>query len=122
MLGSISFEMTPDIALETDRAIYLLDPKFKAYDQPRSEQADILRMHGYRDAIRGAKCVENAWCLFVGDREGRSGPIICYPKDAGPFGTAGVGAIWLRPGASRKGLDDLLAHLLGLGKTRSEAA
>ena len=115
--------MQPDMMLEWRGKIYLLDPKYRNYERPdpasetnfvRQSNAlldDINKMHTYRDAITlaGRPVVQAAWCLTPGgpnaDRD-----VVAYPHSnaASPFGTAGVGAIRLRPGAS----DETLRRLL----------
>ena len=109
--------MQPDIALQQRESFLLLDPKFRTYTTPGTEQDDINKMHAYRDAIRQRATdtlpekmvVEVAWCLFPGEEEADH-RCIAYPMPTPntPFGTAGIGAICLRPGRGNA----LLKHLL----------
>lgn len=123
---SRSHAMQPDICLHWRSRLYLLDPKFRAYEaQPPAadEKADFIRansamqddinkMHAYRDAIvrdqMGA--VAAAWCLFPGGADCLQNPVIAFPPAApgNPFGAAGVGAIRLRPGHATEILSRLL--------------
>ena len=112
-LFSRSHAMQPDIALLYRGRLFLLDPKFRAYAAPGEEQEDVDKMHTYRDAIarrtetgRGRRVVTAAWCLFPGapSTEESSVPaaaLRAFPAAtvALPFGTAGVGALRLRPGS-----------------------
>jgi hypothetical protein len=130
---ALSHAMQPDIALRWQGHLYLLDAKFRAYTPPvAAEDADTLsqadanfvhqnnallddidKMHAYRDAIvrGGQPAVKAAWCLFPG--QSNSGPDrIAYPTDTpeSPFGTAGVGALRLRPGHDCSLLTTLLTQ------------
>lgn len=130
---SLSHAMQPDIALRWKDRLYLLDPKYRTYSTPDSIRQDnptpgkerplirqnnallddINKMHAYRDAIvtNGRPAVAAGWCLFPGEPQPTaSAAIIAYPAGTpqAPFGSAGIGALRLRPGDS----DDLLARLL----------
>ncbi len=134
-LYALSHAMQPDIAIRRQERLYLLDAKFRAYapsEAEREEEAlsslepgairqpaalleDIDKMHAYRDAIvrDGKPVVQAAWCLFPGTPE--NGPDrIVYPTATPqqPFGTAGVGALRLRPGWEAPLLDALLGAWL----------
>ena len=111
---SLSHTMQPDITLYDFEAnkIWILDAKFKAYAQPGDELGDINQMHAYRDAILGPcgqRCVEYAWCLFVGLTERTNSESITYGSKNGE-----VGALQLRPRIehSSKALCALLASWL----------
>ncbi|HLV78889.1 MAG TPA: nuclease domain-containing protein [Chthonomonadaceae bacterium] len=134
--ASLSHAMQPDIALCCRDRLYLLDPKFRAYALSPAEghadpfpvrqssalQEDINKMHAYRDAIvRGGRpAVAAGWCLFPGEPGPASGPdVLAYPSStpSRPFGTAGVGALRLRPGGGQEGLERLIASWLA-GESR----
>ncbi len=119
---SISHDMQPDIALQWHGRLYLLDAKYRRY-APRNApdgdgpyQAlleDVNKMHTYRDSIvRGSRRVVCcAWCLFPG-RQHFEPDVVAYPQPTTerPFGTAGVGALALCPGAQPLMLGRLLDH------------
>ena len=121
---SRSHAMQPDICLNWRNRLYLLDPKFRAYDAPETNenadfaradsamQDDINKMHAYRDAIVRDQIgvVAAAWCLFPGGADGSQNPVIAFPPAApeNPFGSAGIGAILLRPGHAAEILSCLL--------------
>ena len=121
---SRSHAMQPDICLTFGGRLLLLDPKFRAYEAPEANenadfaradgamQEDINKMHAYRDAIVcGAdSAVAAAWCLFPGGPDASSQRTIAFPPATPqrPFGTAGIGAICLRPGHSANNLAKLL--------------
>lgn len=121
--GSRSHAMQPDIVLHQRGRLYILDPKFKPYAQMEDAQEDVNKMHAYRDAIvrrdspsRSAPSpVESAWCLFPGLLPGEAAPskgVYAYPiaSQEHPFGTAGVGALLLRPGHAHT--TEILSKLL----------
>lgn len=107
---SRSHAMQPDMALQINARLYLLDPKFRAYASPGAEQDDVDKMHAYRDAIvrvtgkhARVPAVSEAWCLFPGTprrEHTQESPVRAYPSPTpdAPFGTAGIGALRLRPG------------------------
>ncbi len=121
---SRSHAMQPDICLTRGGAIFLLDPKFRAYDANETDanaafaradsamQDDINKMHAYRDAIvrNGKNVVTAAWCLFPGGPNSDAPPVIAFPPAVPerPFGAAGIGAVCLRPGQSAANLRHLL--------------
>ena len=111
--------MQPDMALHWGGKLCILDPKFKVYAQGEDAQEDVNKMHAYTDAIvrRGSRSrrveapVQAAWCLFagqppgeaktgVGETDTKGAGVYAYPAASTehPFGTAGVGALQLRPG------------------------
>ncbi|MCS6777356.1 MAG: nuclease domain-containing protein [Chloroherpetonaceae bacterium] len=109
--------MQPDIALLHAGNLYLCDAKFRGYAPgsvlperiPHTDDAllaDLDKMHAYRDAISG---VVQAWCLYPGTPEDTR-MAIAYPESTpqNPFGTAGIGAVRLRPGHDVTGLERLL--------------
>lgn len=134
--ASRTHTMIPDICLECAGRLLLLDPKYHAYGAREEEQEsaerrgtaddesihihralydDLNRMHAYRDAIvrDGQPVVDGAWCLYPGDKEeGES--VIAYPAITRrqPFGTAGIGAIRLRPGQPDRMLTRLIMEAL----------
>src|SRR5262249_4235430 len=133
--ASRTHAMQPDIALLHRDRLYLLDPKFRTYlpdAEPSAEDArpltdatfgraaaalyrDIDKMHAYKDAMvrAGEPTVEAAWSLFPGTPDGDA-PVIAYPT-AGPqaeFGTAGIGALRLRPAGDGEAFRRLLASWL----------
>jgi hypothetical protein len=132
-IHSRTHAMIPDITLEWRERLLLLDPKFRSYWESGTEQEDIHKiqvtdnaaplqakalsddvgkMHAYRDALVKDEqpVVEQAWCLFPGIAEGGT-QIIAYPTSTPdePFGSAGIGAIRLRPGQSDEALRKLIA-------------
>ncbi len=118
---SLSHVMQPDIALIRNDRLLLLDPKYRSYEDVGAEQEDIDKMHAYRDAIvrtdadtgQTVPAVDAAWCLFPGvpvspnvrPESLRTYPI---PTPEYPFGTAGVGAVQIRPGTANPELAMLL--------------
>jgi hypothetical protein len=108
--------MQPDIALLRKGNLYLLDAKYRAYSPPGEVDSfghqddalldDVDKMHAYRDSIGG---VAQAWCLFPGSPD-EARDIVAYPQSSSvqPFGTAGIGAIRLRPGRNAVVLERLL--------------
>ncbi len=123
-IRSRSHSMQPDIALHRNGRLWLLDPKFRAYALPGEEQDDINKMHTYRDAIitldadgQPIQPVCAAWCLFPGTAEEAhpaAFPVRAYPTATAesPLGTAGVGAVRLRPGGEDTELRRLLTAWL----------
>lgn len=116
---SRSHTMRPDITLERDGRLLILDPKFKTYAQPGWEADDIHQMHAYRDAIvrdGERNIVQEAWLLYAGKQEQKNRPIIAYPAStpAAPFGRGEVGALLLRPGGDREPLRSVLSRFLNL--------
>ena len=122
---SLSHVMQPDVALIRDHRLLLLDPKYRPYAEFGAEQEDVDKMHAYRDAIVGTDArtgrtvpaVDAAWCLFPGlprDSGANPAPLRTYPAATPdrPFGTAGVGAVQVRPGAQNAELSDLLRNWL----------
>jgi len=125
---SLTHAMQPDIALRFRGRLFLLDPKYRTYATPdegpkeadaRHEesalQTDIDKMHAYRDSLvrSGQRVVDSAWCLFPGSAE-RTKTIVAYPSGVTeqPFGTAGIGALRLRPGEAPDLLASLITHWL----------
>jgi hypothetical protein len=122
---SLSHVMQPDIALVRNGRLLLLDPKYRPYGEIGEEQEDVDKMHTYRDAIvrtdsdtgRTIPAVDAAWCLFPGlpaSPTSRPKPMRAYPASTPtlPFGTAGIGAVQVRPGAENRELAALLRHWL----------
>jgi len=122
---SLSHVMQPDIALVQNGRILLLDPKYRSYGEAGQEQEDVDKMHTYRDAIvrtdantgQTVPVVDAAWCLFPGLPQTpgvKLQRLRAYPAPAPdePFGTAGVGAVQVRPGADNPELGALLHHWL----------
>ncbi len=118
---SLSHVMQPDIALVRHGRLLLLDPKYRSYGTDGDEQEDVDKMHAYRDAIvrtdpitgRPVPAVDAAWCLFPGlppSASSRPEHLRAYPASTPeqPFGTAGVGAVQVRPGADNVELTALL--------------
>lgn len=114
--------MQPDIVLVHAGNLYLFDAKFRGYALesvsttriPHTDDAlleDLDKMHAYRDAIFG---VAQAWCLYPGTPEDTR-PVIAYPESTpqNPFGTAGIGAVRLRPGHDTTGIERLLHSCTG---------
>lgn len=89
----MSVRLRPDLALYVGKGpqagLHIFDAKFKHNDTADGTvvEADIQKMHTYRDAISG---VRSAWVLFPGSRA--SG----YPH--GQIGAAVVGGVPLLPG------------------------
>ena len=123
---SLSHVMQPDIAVVQNGRLLLLDPKYRPYGEFGAEQEDVDKMHAYRDAIvrtdantgRTAPAVDAAWCLFPGIPAPASSlqdRLRAYPASTPnqPFGTAGVGALQVRPGLENTALEALLRHWLG---------
>ena len=124
---SLSHVMQPDIALVRHGRLLLLDPKYRSYGTGGDEQEDVDKMHAYRDAIVRTEpitgcsvpAVDAAWCLFPGlpcSASSRFERLRAYPASTPkqPFGTAGVGAVKVRPGADN-------AELMGLLRSWLEA-
>ncbi|MCW3096100.1 MAG: hypothetical protein JWL77_1718 [Chthonomonadaceae bacterium] len=122
---SLSHVMQPDIALVRKGRLLLLDPKYRSYGEIGEEQEDVDKMHTYRDAIvrtdsdtgRTIPAVDAAWCLFPGlpaSPASRPNPLRAYPTSTPtlPFGTAGIGAVQVRPGIKNTELSDLLRYWL----------
>lgn len=114
---SRSHAMRPDITLERNGRLLILDPKFKTFAKPGWEADDIHQMHAYRDAItrdgeRGV--VSEAWLLYAGRVGGENRPVIAYPAPtrALPYGSGSVGALLLRPGGDTEPLTRLIARFL----------
>ena len=105
--------------------LLLLDPKYRSYSEVGAEQEDVDKMHAYRDAIvrtdestgQAVPAVDAAWCLFPGvppSSYSRPEPLRAYPASTQtqPFGTAGVGAVQVRPAAENTELTALLRYWL----------
>ncbi len=119
--------MTPDITLEHDGRILILDAKFKTYAERDTAQGpgvylsaldDLRQLHSYRDAIRSGdeQPVRAAWGLYPGRVGGRNRAVIAFPEllPTRPFGNGEVGAILLRPGKTGGStLAALVAAFLG---------
>jgi uncharacterized protein len=137
--GSYSLALRPDITLQHRRRLHLFDAKFRVDffspaaaeemdvdaelgERPRPEgwfkQADIHKMHAYRDAIGschspGSGVVETVWVLYPGTEW------VFYDVDAGRMvglagarALSGVGAIPMLPQGENRALTDTLAALL----------
>jgi hypothetical protein len=118
---SYSLSYKPDVSLYAHGKLHLFDAKFRL-GRPGDggdgsfRQADLDKMHAYRDAIRDAR---SAWVLYPGadavfyDATGWNetiGPSLAALQPA----SEGVGAIPLRPGDGRvPDLDRVLRGLLG---------
>jgi predicted component of viral defense system (DUF524 family) len=107
-LHSISFEQTPDLAIEVgkpdgEREVYLLDPKYKLDgeavegDAPVGKplKVDIDKMHAYRDAIRDAD-----------SRRAVRLAAILYPGQTKSF-DSGLAALSAIPGSDQDALDEI---------------
>lgn len=144
-LYASSHAMRPDMFIETDQRLIVLDAKYKTYipptyrglgppeQGPEPEEAanlpltaDINQMHAYRDGIRratedssAARPVRSAWLLYVGQRDAVNIPVFSYPPSTPdlPFGTGEVGAILLRPGRDMAMFRSFLAGVLGTMRT-----
>jgi uncharacterized protein DUF2357/PD-(D/E)XK nuclease superfamily protein/protein kinase-like protein len=118
---SYSLRYEPDVSLYAHGKLHLFDAKFRLErpgdgDEGSFRQADLDKMHAYRDAIRDAR---SAWVLYPGadavfyDATGWNeaiGPSLAALRPA----SEGVGAIPLRPGDDRvSDLDRVLRGLLG---------
>jgi hypothetical protein len=119
---SLTHDMQPDIVLQWRGRLYVLDAKYRRYASREAANAaddgaynalieDLDKMHTYRDSIvhRGRRAVHHAWCLFPG-RPHLDPRIVAYPAGAPerPYGTAGIGAVALRPGSPMEALTGLL--------------
>lgn len=111
---SYSLEMRPDILLEVNGRRLALDAKFRFEDvtpegatEPElaAKRDDFLKMHAYRDAIRG---VVGAYALFPGTEA-------ALYADSGGWG---VGAVPLKPGGGDHDLRWLLALFLSESSAR----
>jgi len=93
---SVSHAMQPDITLSSGGTRWVLDAKFKPYDQSGEEYGDINQMHAYRDGIvssAGTQTVARAWCLYAGLTNTPNRPRLTYSPAPDPP----VGALNLRP-------------------------
>jgi len=113
---SLSYE--PDVSLHARGKLHLFDAKFRL-ERPKDgteedsfRQADLDKMHAYRDAIRDAR---SAWVLYPGTEA------VYYDASSGRSLTSlrpeseGVGALPLRPSDGRVlELDRVLRGLLGV--------
>jgi predicted component of viral defense system (DUF524 family) len=115
---SYSLDYEPDVSLYVDGKLHLFDAKFRLErpanggDNASFRQADLDKMHAYRDAIRGAR---SAWVLYPGteaiyyDAASSCSVVPLHPE------SEGVGALPLRPGNGRvPELDRVLRGLLGV--------
>jgi len=122
---SLSHVMQPDIALVRNGRLLVLDPKYRSYEELGGEQEDIDKMHTYRDAIvhinadtgQTVPAVDAAWCLFPGvavSPHSRPNRLRAYPASTPdqPFGTAGIGAVQVRPGTENVELTELVRYWL----------
>lgn len=118
---SRSHTMRPDIVLETQGQILVLDAKCKTYAEISTfgEEdtvpltADINQCHAYRDGIlhNGQPRVTKAWLLYPGRANGNSAPIISYESEALGLHSE-VGAVLLRPNKMATLLPELLVAFL----------
>ncbi len=108
---SRSHAMQPDVVLEGNGRLLVLDAKFKTYaDGPNTGQdienlpltADINQCHAYRDGIlhRGEPRVDAAYLLYPGQLGGTNRPLISYSGSP----TSEVGALLLRSENDRERL------------------
>jgi predicted component of viral defense system (DUF524 family) len=118
--------LIPDITVEQNGRLLVLDAKFKTYAErgPNGVSGtyltaldDIRQLHSYRDAIRrgNERAVYAAWALYPGRVSGPNRPIIAFPQStpAKPFGNGEVGAVLLRPGGQgSEALVDLIEQAL----------
>jgi hypothetical protein len=126
-IHSRTHAMIPDMTLERGGRLLLLDPKFRSYAEPGTLQEDINQMHVYRDALvkEGEPAVDGAWCLYPGSGSDGSrlaeAQIIAFPESSPrqPFGSAGVGAIRLRPGQTGGTLAALIREWMAQQETAS---
>ena len=124
---SASHAMEPDISLESDGRLLLLDAKWKTYTEnssaPPEEESrnapltdDMNQMHAYRDGIRrgGKRAARGAWLLYPGKAGASNRAIIAYPEPTAeqPFGAGRTGAILLRPGIGGQTLARLIETIL----------
>ncbi|MBC8102807.1 MAG: DUF2357 domain-containing protein [Cytophagales bacterium] len=132
---SRSHALRPDIAVECEGRLLLLDAKFKTYCEPAEPKSatgktgpvwrftdsallpDIQQMHTYRDAIAcgsRSRLVSGAWLLYAGRRGVLNPSVVAYPQvsTADPFGAGEVGALLLRPGQTPESLQALLSGFL----------
>ncbi len=110
---SLTHTMQPDITISDGARVWILDAKFKPYNEPGEEGGDINQMHAYRDAIVGRDGRQNvaaAWCLYAGLTGTENRAQITYGRGA----DTPVGALCLRPGdgATQANLRRLLAQWL----------
>lgn len=118
--------LIPDITIEQDGRLLVLDAKFKTYAERGANGMtgtyltaldDIRQLHSYRDAIRrgNERAVDAAWALYPGRVSGPNRPVIAFPQStpAKPFGNGEVGAVQLRPGGG--GSEALVALIEGVG-------
>ena len=117
---SLSYE--PDVSLHAHGRLHLFDAKFRL-ERPKDgteegsfRQADLDKMHAYRDAIRDAR---SAWVLYPGTEavyyNASSGPSLASLRPE----SEGAGALPLRPSDGRvPELDRVLRGLLGVSMSK----
>ncbi len=128
---SWSLSLRPDIVLtvpgKDGPVLHLLDAKFRlrrvpqllegdadhGEEEPRDyRRSDVYKMHTYRDALPGTRCV---FVLYPGDEFrffGADGRVAAVPGEVTPL-PGGVGAIPLRPeDGGTRALDATIARLL----------
>jgi 5-methylcytosine-specific restriction endonuclease McrBC regulatory subunit McrC len=127
--------MEPDITLERDHRLLILDAKWKAYgsyfpltplladEEPRNASLtdDLNQMHAYRDGIRNGEtqAVAAAWLLYPGRSRTPDEGIIAFPQSTPetPFGGGQIGALQLRPGNGMERLCDLVDKTFEINAT-----
>ncbi len=132
---SSSHVMEPDITLERDHRLLILDAKWKAYgsyfpltplladEAPRNASLtdDLNQMHAYRDGIRNGEtqAVAAAWLLYPGRSRTPDEGIIAFPQSTPetPFGGGQIGALQLRPGNGMERLCDLVDKTFKINAT-----
>ncbi len=121
--------LIPDIAVEYEGRLLILDAKFKTYAERGTDGErgvyltaldDMRQLHSYRDAIRRGeeRAVGSAWALYPGRVGGANRAVIAFPESspAKPFGNAEVGAVLLRPGGEGGGVLADLLNRTGIGR------
>ncbi|MBK9032260.1 MAG: DUF2357 domain-containing protein [Myxococcales bacterium] len=103
--GSYSTELRPDVTLWCPHdECHVLDAKFKVSDGGSFLNADVHKMHAYRDAIGAAR---SAWVMYPG---------IAFQEyatqDGGTWGAVGATPLRPEPGG-RDELRGLLSRLVG---------
>ncbi|MBC8140582.1 MAG: hypothetical protein H7Y38_03990 [Armatimonadetes bacterium] len=123
---SAAQSLVPDVVLESEGRLLILDAKFKTYTDPLGNYVspldDLRQLHSYRDAIRlgDTRPVWGAWAMYAGRTSpagrvsGANRAVIAFPdsRPDAPFGSGEIGAILLRPNTEHGTLAALIEAFL----------